>query len=62
MIICTGNNKFSGTLLPDKSVLGRYEKSHIEIYRTDKDGGNKHSAETSKDIVLSLLTAICYVI
>ncbi|MFA5063139.1 MAG: MBL fold metallo-hydrolase [Candidatus Omnitrophota bacterium] len=49
VIICVGNKKFSGTLLPDKSVLGRYEKRHIKIYRTDRDDESKDSAETSGD-------------
>jgi competence protein ComEC len=37
VIICAGNKKFSGTVLPDKSVIKRYDKRHIKIYRTDKD-------------------------
>lgn len=49
VIICAGNKKFSGTLLPDKSVIDRYEKKGIKIYRTDKDDRRKPSDETSGD-------------
>jgi len=37
VIICAGNKKFAGTVLPDKSVIDRYEKRGIRIYRTDRD-------------------------
>ncbi len=48
-IIMAGNKKFSGTLLPDKSVIKRYEGRDIKIYRTDRDDQKKKSSETSGD-------------
>jgi competence protein ComEC len=49
VIICAGNKKFSGTLLPDQSVIKRYEKRGIKIYRTDRDDRKKPSDKTSGD-------------
>jgi beta-lactamase superfamily II metal-dependent hydrolase len=49
VIICAGNKKFSGTLLPDQSVIKRYEKRGIKIYRTDRNDRNKSSDKTSGD-------------
>jgi len=67
VIICAGNKKFSGTVLPDKSVIKRYEKRHIKIYRTDRDDEKKDSSEASGEdhIVVktdgtSSGTKICY--
>ncbi len=48
-IICAGNKKFSGTLLPDKTVIKRYESRGVNIYRTDRDDQNKSSEKTSGD-------------
>ena len=52
VIICAGNKKFSGTVLPDKSVIGRYEKRGIKIYRTDRDDQKKDSSKTSGDDII----------
>lgn len=49
VIIMAGNKKFSGTVLPDKSVIKRYEARGIKIYRTDRDDQNKKSSETAGD-------------
>ncbi|HHT9138645.1 MAG TPA: ComEC/Rec2 family competence protein [Candidatus Wunengus sp. YC60] len=49
VVICAGNKKFSGTLLPDKSVIKRYENRGIKIYRTDRDDQKKSSDKTSGD-------------
>lgn len=49
VIICAGNKKFSGTLLPDQSVIKRYEKRGIKIYRTDRDDRKKSPDKTSGD-------------
>lgn len=49
VIIMAGNKKFSGTLLPDKSVVKRYESRGIKIYRTDRDDQKKKSSMTSGD-------------
>ncbi len=48
-IICAGNKKFAGTLLPDKTVIERYEKRGIKIFRTDRDDQKKSSSRTSGD-------------
>lgn len=55
VIIMAGNKKFRGTLLPDKSVVKRYENRGIKIYRTDRDDERKDSSEASGDdhIVIS---------
>ncbi len=55
VIILAGNKKFSGTLLPDKTVIGRYEKRGIRIYRTDRDDKKKSPSQASGDdnIVIS---------
>lgn len=49
VIILAGNKRFRGTLLPDKSVIERYEKRGIKVYRTDRDDQNKKSSETAGD-------------
>jgi beta-lactamase superfamily II metal-dependent hydrolase len=49
LIIMAGNKKFSGTLLPDKSVIKRYENRGIKVYRTDRDDQKKDSSKTSGD-------------
>lgn len=49
VIICAGNKKFSGTLLPDQSVIKKYEKRGIKIYRTDRDDRKKSPDKTSGD-------------
>ncbi|MDD4352658.1 MAG: MBL fold metallo-hydrolase [Candidatus Gracilibacteria bacterium] len=49
VIIMAGNKRFSGTLLPDKSVIRRYEDRGIQIYRTDRDDGKKEPSKTSGD-------------
>lgn len=49
VIICAGNKKFSGTLLPDKSVIKRYADRGIKIYRTDKDDQKKPANKASGD-------------
>lgn len=56
VIICAGNKKFSGTLLPDKSVIERYEKRGIKIYRTDKNDRKKPSDKTSGDDHIAITT------
>ncbi len=48
-IICAGNKKFQGTLLPDDSVVKRYKKAGVIIYRTDRDDQNKNYSKTSGD-------------
>ena len=47
VIILAGNKKFSGTVLPDKTVIDRYEKRGVKIYRTDRDDQKKKSSETA---------------
>jgi len=49
VIIPAGNKKFSGTVLPDKSVIKRYEVRGVKIYRTDRDDQKKKSSETAGD-------------
>lgn len=49
VIIMAGNKKFKGTLLPDKSVIERYKKLGVKVYRTDRDDERKESSETSGD-------------
>lgn len=49
VIICAGNKEFNGTLLPTKTVIERYEKRGIKIYRTDKDDQKKSPSEASGD-------------
>ncbi len=49
VIILAGNKKFSGTILPDKTVIDRYEKRGIKIYRTDRDDQKKESSKASGD-------------
>lgn len=49
VIICAGRKKFSGTLLPIKAVIQRYEKSGAKIYRTDRDDEKKDPSEASGD-------------
>lgn len=49
VIICAGNKRFLGTLLPDESVIQRYEKRGIKIYRTDRDDLKKLPSEASGD-------------
>lgn len=49
VIILAGNKRFMGTVLPDKSVIKRYESRGIQIYRTDRDDQKKKSSEASGD-------------
>lgn len=49
VIILAGNKKFSGTVLPDESVIKRYEAEGVKIYRTDRDDQNKKFSETAGD-------------
>ncbi len=56
VIICAGNKKFNGRLLPDKTVVKRYEDRGIKIYRTDRDDQKKPSKETSGDDYVVITT------
>src|SRR3989338_4199613 len=51
VIICAGNKPFgkNKNVLPDKSVVKRYETKGIKIYRTDRDDQNKPFKEASGD-------------
>lgn len=51
VIICAGNKPFGKDkkVLPDKSVIKRYEDRGIKIYRTNRDDQKKPSKEASGD-------------
>ncbi|MFH0772401.1 MAG: MBL fold metallo-hydrolase [Candidatus Omnitrophota bacterium] len=53
VIICAGNKEFSGTVLPDKSVIERYEDRGIKIYRTDRDDQKSHPQKHQGMTILS---------
>lgn len=48
-VICAGNREFKGTLLPQASVLKRYEDKGVIIYRTDRDDQKKSYTRTFGD-------------
>lgn len=48
-IICAGNKKFSKKVLPDDSVIKRYEAAGVKIYRTDRGDKYKLPARAAGD-------------
>lgn len=48
-IICAGRKSHSGTILPDESVIERYEEAGAKVWRTDEDDEGKASSEAHND-------------
>ena len=56
-VVCAGCGVFGGTVLPDVSVIQRYEAAGATILRTDKDDAGISETQTGGDDNIVMRTA-----